>query len=153
MAKTIEELMSIKIIPEILDEVRACKTPDEVKKVLWNNQSPAIKLMFQYVFRPESSFTIKELPSFKPDVGPIGLSPSSLYYELSRFYVLQDAKQIPIKKKQEILVRILQSIHPSEATLVGQIIKKDLGIPLLTRELVESLWPNLFLDSKGQKIA
>ena len=142
--KSLKDLMSIKIIPEILDEVRACKTSNEVKKVLWNNQSPAIKLMFQYVFRPESSFTIKELPTFTPDVGPIGLSPSSLFYEMSRLYVLQDAKKIPLKKKQEILVRILQSIHPSEAALLGQIIKKDLEIPLLTKDLVKELWPQLF---------
>jgi hypothetical protein len=144
MAKTIEDLMSLKIIPEIFDEVRNCGTSEEVKKVLWSNQSPALKLLFQYVFRPESAFTITELPAFRPDPGPIGLSPSSLNYELGRFYVLQDVKQIPLKKKQEILVRILQSIHPSEAVLVGQIIKKDLGIPLLTKELVQSLWPYLF---------
>ena len=150
--KTIEELMSIKLIPEILDEVRGCKTSDEVRTVLLANQSPAIKLMFQYVYRPDSSFTIKELLEFTPDPGPLGLSPSSLYYELGRFYVLQDAKVLGLKKKQEILVRICQSIHPSEAALVGQIIKKDLEIPLLTRELVESLWPNLFCDSKGHRI-
>src|ERR1017187_2836157 len=115
--KSLQELMSIKIIPEIFDEIKACKTPEQVKKVLLNNQSPALKLLFQYVFRPESHFTITELPEFQPDPGPIGLSPSSLFYELPRFYVLQDAKKIPEKKKREILVRMLQSIHPTEAAL------------------------------------
>jgi hypothetical protein len=145
VSKTIEELMSIKIIPEILDEIRACKTEDEVKQVLWKNQSPALKLMFQYVFRPEGAtddFTIKELPAFKPDVGPVGISPSSLFYEMRRFYTLLDSKKIPLEKKRNILIQILESVHPSEAKVVGQILKHDLEIPLLTEKLVrETLFP------------
>jgi hypothetical protein len=142
--KTIEELMSIKILPEILDEIYLCITEDEVKTVLRKNQSPALCLMLQYVFRPESSFTIKELPPYKPDSGPIGISPSSLFVELKRFYVLQDAKDMPEKKKKEILIQMLESVHPTEAVLIGKILKKDLGIPLLTKELVKQVFPILF---------
>jgi len=141
--KSVGELMNIKIIPEILDEVAACTTEEEVRKVLFKNQSPAIKKMFELVFRPEHTFTIKELPKYKQDPGPIGLSPNSLYVELRRFYVLEDTKVIPEKKKLEILTQILESIHPTEAELVGKIIRKDLGIPLLTKEVINSVYPGL----------
>jgi hypothetical protein len=140
--KSVKELMSIKIIPEILDEVAACKTEDEIKTVLRKNNSPAIRLMFQYVWDPRSVFSITELPPYKPDPGPIGISPSSLFYEMKRFYVLLESKNLPLKKKREILGQILESIHPSEAELVGKILKHDLGIPLLTPELVrDTLFP------------
>src|ERR1035437_3078104 len=142
--KTIEELMAIKLIPEILDEVSECTTEEQVKTVLLRNQSPAIKLMFQYVWRPESVFTIKTLPEYTPDLGPLGLSPSSLYMEIKRFYVLMDIKDIPERKKREILVQMLVSVHPTEAVLIGKIINHDLEIPLLTKKLVGELWPELF---------
>jgi hypothetical protein len=136
--------MAIRLIPEILDEVKECTTEEQVKTVLLKNQSPALRLMFQYVFRPESVFTIKTLPEYTPDSGPLGLSPSSLFMELKRFYVLLDIKDIPERKKREILVQMLVSVHPTEAVLIGKIINHDLEIPLLTKKVVQELWPTLF---------
>ncbi len=142
--KSINNLMAIRLIPEILDEVKECTTEEQVKTVLLKNQSPALRLMFQYVFRPESVFTIKTLPEYTPDSGPLGLSPSSLFMELKRFYVLLDIKDIPERKKREILVQMLVSVHPTEAVLIGKIINHDLEIPLLTKKVVQELWPTLF---------
>jgi len=140
--KTIEELMSIKIIPEILNEVEGCKTEEEIKRVLLSNQSPALRLMLQLVFRPESKLTITELPPYIPDKGPIGLSSSSLFVELPRFYrVFLCRHDLTEKKKKEILIQICESIHPTEAELLGKIIKHDLGIPLLTEKLVRETFP------------
>jgi len=133
--------MNIKIIPEILDDVLQCKTPEEVKAVLLKNQSPALKLMFHYVFDPRAIFTIKELPKYKPDPGPIGINPNSLFVEMRRLYVLLDSMKISLKKKTEILTMICESVHPSEAELLGKIIKKDLGIPLITVDLLKEIWP------------
>lgn len=144
--KTIQELMSVRLIPEVMADVARCKTTEEVKQTLVKkgNVTPALKLMLQYVFRPESKFSITELPEYSADKGPKGYSPSSLFMELKRFYILQDAKQIPLDKKYSILTHMLESIHPSEVELVGKILKKDLGIPLLTKEVVTAVWPNLF---------
>jgi hypothetical protein len=128
--------MSIKLIPEILDELKDCKTEVELKTVLLANRSPALKWLFQYVFRKDAVFSFDKLPSFRPDPGPMGLNPSSLYYEIKRFYVLLEATKIPLKKKRELLIQILERIHPSEAEVVGQMLKHDLGIPLLTEKLV-----------------
>ncbi len=143
MPKTIEQLMSLKLIPEILDECALCTTTDQLKAVLVKNQSPAFKTMLQYVFYPNVQFTITELPPYRPDVGPKGLSPNSLNRELGRFYVLLENKQIPLKKKREILIQMCESVHPTEAETIGKIIGRDLRIPLLTYELVREIWPGL----------
>ena len=140
MSKTIEELMNIKIIPEILNEVKDCKTEKEVKQVLLKNQSPALKLILKCVFDPSITFTIKELPAYRPDKGPIGISPSSLFVEARRLYVLTDLKDLRYDRKKEILIQMLESVHPSEAELIGKILKKNLGIPLLTEKLVHELF-------------
>lgn len=141
--KTIEEKLAVKIIPEILDEVRACTTKEEMRDVLLANQSPAFRQMIQYVFYPTVQFTITELPKFTPDPGPIGLSPNSLFSEMRRLYTLLEATKLPIAKKSEILVGICESVHPSEAALLGLIIQRDLGIPLFNYDNVREIFPDL----------
>jgi hypothetical protein len=131
--------MNIKIIPEILDEISKCTTEEQIKTVLLKYNSPAIRLMFTYVFRPEGAtdnFSFKELPAYKPDPAPVGHNFSSLFTEMRRLYIFMDSKKIPLKKKTELLVALLEAVHPSEAELLGKIFKHDLGIPLLTEDLV-----------------
>jgi len=149
--KTMEQLTMTKILPEILVEVRKCKTEDEVKTVLWKNQSPAMRMIFQYIWHPKAIFSFKELPEYKPDLGPIGMSPNNLYNEMRKLYIFLDWKKIPLKKKTELLIQLLESIHPSEAVLVGQIFKHNLEIPLLTKELVLSLWPKINMWAEWMK--
>jgi hypothetical protein len=149
--KTIEELTMTKTLPEVLAEVRKCTTEDEVKQVLWKNQSPALKMMFQYLWHPKSVFSFKELPDYKPDLGPVGMSPNNLFNEMRRLYIFMDSKKIPMKKKTELLIVLLESLHPTEAALVGMIFKHDLEIPLLTKELVLSLWPRVNIRADWMK--
>jgi hypothetical protein len=137
--KTIEELMTTKIIPEILEEISKCTIEEQIKTILLKNNSPALRMMFTYVFRPSDAkddFFVKDLPVYKPDPGPIGVNPNSLFVEMRRLYIFLNSKVLPNKKKMELLIAILESVHPSEAELLGKIFKHDLGIPLLTEKLV-----------------
>lgn len=143
MSKTLEELMSVKLLSEIVEEMEACETTESLISVMTKNQSPAFRAMLQYVFYPGVQFSVTELPKFRPDPAPIGLSPTSLFVEMRRFYVLLETKKISVEKKSKILEEICESVHPTEAALVGRIIKRDLGIPLLTYDLVRQVWPTL----------
>jgi hypothetical protein len=145
--RTIKELTMTFTIPEILAKFKACTTEDELKKVIWKYQSPALKMMFRYVFHPNSHFSFTELPDFKPDPGPLGLSPNNLTNEMRRLYIFMDSKKIDHDKKEQLLIQLLESVHPTEAALVGCIFRHDLEIPLLTKELVQSVFPKLRLDN------
>jgi hypothetical protein len=144
--KEITELMSIKLIPEIFDEVALCTTEDEITKVLQKNQSPALKLVLAYTFHPDIKFDITELPPYRPDVGEMGLSPGSLYTEMRRFYLFDKSKDLPLEKKTVLLARMLESMHPAESEFVGKILKRDLQIPLLSYDLVWYTFPGLLPD-------
>jgi hypothetical protein len=143
MSKGISELMAIKLIPEIFDEVSMCTTPESVAQTLSRNQSPALKLALQYLFHPAVNFEFKELPKYTPDPGGENLSPSSLFVEMRRMYLFDKSKNLPLKKKNELLLQILESVHPSEAEFIGRMFTRNLQIPLLTYELVRKTFPGL----------
>jgi len=145
--RSMKELTMTFTMPEILAKFRECKTEDELKRAIWKYQSPALKMLFQYVYHPAAQFSFTELPEFKPDPGPVGLSPNNLTNEMRRLYVFMDSKKIPHEKKELLLIQLLESIHPTEAALVGCIFNHDLEIPLLTREVVKSVFPGLRLDN------
>lgn len=138
--------MSIKLIPEIFDEVALCTTEDQITTVLQKNQSPALKLVLQYAFHPNVHFDLTELPKYKPDIGPLGMSPSSLFVEMRRFYLFDKSKQLPIEKKTVLLGRMLESMHPTESEFVGKILKRDFEIPLLSYDLVWFTFPGILPD-------
>ena len=138
--------MSIKLIPEILDEVVAAKTREEVKKILLSNQSPAFMEMLKYVYYPKIQFAITELPAYKPDPGERGLSYNSLFSEMRRMYIFTEKYHIVDSRRKQQLILLCESVHPSEAELVGKILKRDLGIPVLTYEFVSEVFPGLLPD-------
>lgn len=135
--------MSIKLIPEILEEVIAAKTKEDVKNILTSNRSPALLEMFKYVYYPGVQFDITELPKYSPDPGDYGLSPNSLFSEMRRMYIFTEGYNLDPKRRKEQLALLCESVHPSEALLVGKILKRDLGIPVLTYEFVSEVFPGL----------
>jgi len=149
--KTLKELLEVKLIPEIFDQCRAAKTSDEVKAIISKNQSPAIWQVMAYAFHPEVVFDVP-VPAYKPDPNPAGLSPNSLFMEASRIYVFTTKRSdVAIKKRQQILLNILESVHPTEAKVLVDLIKnKAVNVPLLTVELLNSIRPN-FLNTFVRK--
>lgn len=143
MRKSIEDLMSTKLIPEILDECRECATENEVVDVLKRNTSPALKMILAWAFAPGVEFDV-EVPKWKPDPNPIGLSPNSLFVEARRIYLFDKSKDLPREVKRSLLLNILESVYPTEAQLLENLIlKRDLGVPLLTYNTVRKAYPEI----------
>lgn len=143
MVKSIQDLMAVKLIPEILEECAACSSEQEVAEKLKQNDSPALRMILAWAFAPRVSFDV-EIPKWKPDPNPIGLNPNSLFIEARRIYLFDKSKKLPPSKKKEILLNILESVHPSEAELLVRLLStRDLGVPNLTYKAVRLAFPNL----------
>jgi hypothetical protein len=141
--KTIKELLTIKLIPEIFDECREAKTEEEIEGILKKNQSPALREVLFYLFSPMVTFDVT-IPQYKTDGNPRELSPNSLFIEARRLYIFTTKRPLPQRKKSEILLNILESIHPSEAAfLVNLLETKNVNIPLLTTDLIQRVFPAL----------
>ena len=135
--------MSIRLIPEVLALCSACKTPAELIQTLRANASPAFKTILQYAFYPNVEWDVK-IPQWKPDPNPLGTSPNSLFMEARRLYIFTKAKDLSQEKKTELLLTILESVHPSEAQMLVDLIEhKDLGVKLLTYNVVREAFPEI----------
>lgn len=130
-------------ISEILDKASKAKTKDEKIKILRENATPALKEVIKYAFGNIEFYT-NSIPSYKIDDAPYGLSFSSLYSEYKRLYIFTKDNQTKPERKTQILLQILESIHPSEADLLYKIVTKTYK-PNLNKKIIEEAFPGLLV--------
>jgi hypothetical protein len=103
-----------KYIVDILEEVN--KEPDALAKY---REDAALKFLFQYAFIPEQKFDLPEGdPPFKPDPGPIGMTPTNFTQEVRKLYIFTKARELPRLRREQLFIQLLESVHPSEAKLL-----------------------------------
>jgi hypothetical protein len=114
---------------------------------LQQNNTAAFRELLRYAF-DDAPWYRKELPSFTPDSSPEGLAPTSLWAEIKRFYIFKEGYNLPTKRKDEILVQILESTSTKENELVRSMFDGSFKYTYgFDRDAVEKAFPNL-LGSK-----
>ena len=85
------------------------------------------------------NFQIKEIPA--------GMSYCQLSTELRKLYMFQkgnpDAEKLTPRKRNEILLQILESIEPREAEVIIGIFNKDLGVHGLDYKFLKKAFPQM----------
>jgi len=132
-------------IPEILIEIKTkAKNPEDMIHGLQQNNTAALKELLRYAFDGQSWYR-KTLPNFTEDGSPDGLSPSSLWSDTKRLYIFKEEYNLSPKRKDEILIQILESISKKEIDMIRSMFdgsfKYSYGID---KEMVEKAYPNLF---------
>ena len=119
-------------IVEILEEINA-----DPKKIEDYKNNAALKVLFEYAFLPDKKFILPDGdPPFKPDPAPFTMNPSTLIMELRKLYLFLRSDLKPIKREQ-LFIQLLESIHPSEASIVLAV--KDQKLPKLYKKLTRKL--------------
>lgn len=141
----------IKNVYEILDEVANAPDDQARKAILFYNNNYALRCVLRAAFHPKIKFTIERVPYYKPSDAPIGLSESSLHKEINRIYLFEAGNprvspNLTEDRKEKILVQLLESLEAKEAVVFMNTLLKDLKVPGLTKELVEEVFPDLFID-------
>lgn len=144
--------MAIKNVYEILNEFKNVKTKAERLDVLHKNDSYALRQVLLGVFHPSIKFTVDKVPDFKRVPMPPGMSYSHMTEALSRVYLFMEANpRVPTgltaKRRDEILIQILESLEEPEADIYIGLLKKDLKVPYLTEALVNEAFPGLLPQS------
>lgn len=139
--------MSKKNIYEVFDDFRNAKTKAERIDVLRRNDTWALRQILLGTFHPNIQFTIK-IPEYKSQDMPAGMSYSNMTTELGRMYLfVKDNPKVPAglteKRKEEILIQILEVLEKKESEVLANMIKKDLKVPYLTEALVNDAFPGL----------
>jgi hypothetical protein len=133
---------------EIFDEFESAKNKKDKLNVLNKYiSSPVMRQILFYAYHPNIKWKVKEIPeNYKVKDVPPGMSYSHLSSEVRRLYMFQEgnhtAESLTPKKREELLIQLLESIEPREAEVVMGIFNKDLGVKDLNYKFIKEHYPN-----------
>lgn len=132
-------------IPEILIQIKhGAKNQEDLARGLQANNTVAFRELLRYAFDGQPWYR-NELPKFSPDSSPEGLSPTSLWSEIRRFYIFKESYRLPNNRKDEILIQILESVSEKEIELIKSLLDGSFKYAYgIDRALVEKAYPDLF---------
>jgi hypothetical protein len=139
------------MIPEIFNKIEAVNTKKEKKEILEQYKNvPTLQHILRGAYDPKVQWSITEQPDFTPNDAPVGLNENNLYIEIPRCSLFVKghpaAKGVKPERLKQILIQILESMHPSESFVYMEMLKKKLKVKGLTSKLVLEVWPNLYKE-------
>ena len=144
--------MANKNIYEVFDEFKKAKNKVDRIAVLRKNDTKALRDVLIGAFHPSIQFTVDKVPDFRRVSMPPGMSYDHMSGALSRIYLFMAGNSrvpegLTEKRKNEILIQILEALEEQEADVFISILKKDLKVPYLTPALIDEVFPNLLPQS------
>jgi hypothetical protein len=140
----------MKNIYEVFDEFEIAKNKAERMKVIERNLSKALVEVLKLTFDPAFDWHIKELPhdyQLPLDNQIPGMSRVQLSTEIRKLYLFRKgdgtSDNLNPRKREELLLRLLESLEPREAEVVIGIFNKDLGVRGLDYKFVKEAFPDL----------
>lgn len=140
--------MANKNIYEIFNDFKEAKNRVDRIAVLRKNDCYALRQILLGTFHPEIKFSVKDIPKFKRETIPAGMSYSHMTDALSRVYLFTEGNpRVPPgltdKRKLELLLQLLESLEEPEADVFVRMLFKDQKIPYLTSSIVAEAFPGL----------
>lgn len=132
-------------IPEILENIKKdASSPDDFIRGLRMNNTAGMRAVILLAF-DESPLYRNDLPPFTPDGSPEGLAPTSIYAEIRRFYIFKKDYNLNIKRKDEILTQILESVNSMEVTLIRSLFEGTFADTYgINKDIATRAFPDLF---------
>lgn len=144
------------LIPEIFQLIHNAESRKARVEILKRYPTEALKAILRGTYDPDLEWCLPdEAPPYKKDIGPEGVSPSSLFIESRKFkyfvkHMTPNTKQIT---REKIFIDILECVHPSEAELVlNMVFDRKQKVDGLTPKIILEAFPGLFSlkPSKGK---
>jgi hypothetical protein len=139
----------MKPIYEIFDQIESAKGKKERMEILAKNLSQTLVEVLKLTFHPGFEWKVKELPEnyrVPNDVLP-GITYDNLNSQLRRLYMFQQgnetAEKLTEKRRNELLIQMLESMEPRDAEVILGIFQKDQHVKGLTYNFVKEAFPQL----------
>jgi hypothetical protein len=139
----------MKNIYEIFDEFEQAKTKAARMNVIEKNLTSTLVNVLKLTFHPDCNWLIKELPEnykIPSDMLP-GITYENLNTQMRRLYMFQEghptAMALTERRRNELLLQILESIEPREAEVILGIFQKDQHVKGLTYAFVKEAFPDM----------
>jgi hypothetical protein len=137
-----------KNIYEIFDEFELAKSKKEKMDVIERNLSATLVKVLELTFHPNYTWMENDIPeNYKVPNVPVGFSYIQLSTELRKFYMFlkgdPTAERLTPKRRNEVLIQILESLDPRESEVVAGIFRKDQCVKGLTYDFVKEAFPQM----------
>lgn len=137
-------------IYEILEEFKLAEDDDERVDILKRHETQTLREILTLVLNetiPVVKLDYDDLP-YRPQEVPPGLSVSNMDVEFRMIYLFIEghpkaSPNLSNARREEILVQIMEALEPKEAEVYRNMLKKDLGVPSLTKEVVKQAFPDI----------
>ena len=138
-------------VGEIIGEFEKAKSRQSKKEVLEKYKDvEAFRHLLRGTFDLKVQWLISEKPDYTPQDTPEGESPNTLYHEMSSCSIFVKghpaSANLKPQRMKELLIQIMESLHPTEAALYMQMLKKKSKVKGLTSKLVLEVFPNLYKE-------
>jgi len=139
----------MKHIYEVFDEFEMADSKKERMDVIGRNLSKLLVEVLQLTYHPDYQFLVQEMPEnyvLPTDQLP-GLGRVQLSTEIRKLYLFKKgdatAEKLTERKRNELLIQLLESLEPREAEVVIGIFRKDQGVKGLDYKFVKEAFPQL----------
>ena len=131
---------------EILEEFEKQESKQQRKEVLLKyGKIPAFTDVLRGTFDDSLQFTLPEgRPPFtanRPESTPSTLRKQ--HKQFAYFVKGGPGDRMPAYKRENLFIRLLESIHPADAEIVLSMVAKQSPVKYLTKKLVQEAFPNL----------
>lgn len=131
------------LFSEIFEQIEIAVDKKSRIEILQKNDSLSLREFFRLLYDDNIEFDV-EIPKYRPAIEPAGLNYTYLHSEIKKLYrfIKNEPRAVMLtpKKKSEILVVILESLHKDEAKLLIGLINKDIGVRHLNEALVKEAY-------------
>jgi hypothetical protein len=134
---------------EVFDEFEMATNKQERLNVIARNLNSTLVEILKLTYHPNFQWLIKELPEnyIVPSDNLPGLGVTQLSSELRKLYLFEKgnpaAERLSPRKRNEILIQILEALEPREAEVIIGIFQKDQGVKGLDYKFVKEAFPQL----------
>ena len=139
----------MKQLYEIFDEFELASNNRERFAILVKYNSQTLMEVLKMTFHPDFQWKVEELPEnykIPSDVLP-GIEYDNLNSQLRRLYMFRKgdptAEKLTEKRRNELLIQMLESMEPRNAEVILGIFQKDQNVKGLTYNFVKEAYTNL----------
>ena len=127
-------------LAEVMDDINS--NVDSLGTMYRYKPNSPLAQLFRAAFIEDEAWTLPEgIPPYKPYMGKDGTSPTDLLKAIlrGRLEYFKKTKPVPSMKREELFIRLLESIHAPEAKVLLAVKDQELSklYPNITYEVLE----------------
>jgi hypothetical protein len=135
---------------EIFDEFEQAKSKKDRMVVIERNLNPTLVEVLRLTYHPNFQWYVEDMPEnyiVPMDTRIPGLGRTQLSTDLRKLYLFQKgnptADKLTPRKRNELLLQMLETLEPREAEVVAGIFRKDQCVNGLDYKFVKEAFPQL----------